>query len=205
MNLEMIKEQMAEMVRSYHAKGWSPATSTNYSFKTEDGQIWVSRSGVDKSQFTASDFITVDTNGVSCGDYTGVRPSAETLIHCVLYDLFPTAKYIVHAHALHSVVLSELYMNAISFEGFEIQKGFSGQTTHNSEVRIPIFDNDQDMSAFAKVLKSNVDDLKNGAFIMRKHGSYAWGTSLLEAKRHLETLEYLCEATYMQKTLKKEH
>ena len=59
MTRETLKEQIAETIRHYNAKGWSPATSTNYSFKDDEGTIWVSRSGVDKSQFTANDFITV--------------------------------------------------------------------------------------------------------------------------------------------------
>lgn len=202
MSLDAIKQEMAEMVRSYHSKGWSAATSTNYSFKTEDGQIWVSRSGVDKSQFAATDFITVDEQGKSCGTYEGVRPSAETLIHCILYQLYPNLRYIVHAHGLHSVVLSSILTDEITFEGYEIQKGFWGQTTHEAKVAIPIFDNDQDMVRFAKVIESNMDKLQHGAFIMRKHGSYAWGTTLMEAKRHLETLEYLCEAEYMKKLIK---
>lgn len=202
MSLDAIKQEMAEMVRSYHSKGWSAATSTNYSFKTEDGQIWVSRSGVDKSQFAATDFITVDEQGKSCGAYEGVRPSAETLIHCILYQLYPNLRYIVHAHGLHSVVLSSILTDEITFEGYEIQKGFWGQTTHEAKVAIPIFDNDQDMVRFAKVIESNMDKLQHGAFIMRKHGSYAWGTTLMEAKRHLETLEYLCEAEYMKKLIK---
>lgn len=202
MILDAIKQEMADMVRSYHAKGWSAATSTNYSFKTEDGQIWVSRSGVDKSQFSATDFITVDEEGKSCDDYEGVRPSAETLIHCILYQLYPNLRYIVHAHGLHSVVLSSLLTDAITFEGYEIQKGFWGQTTHEATVSIPIFDNDQDMVRFAEVIKANTNKLDNGAFIMRKHGSYAWGTTLMEAKRHLETLEYLCEAEYMKKLIR---
>lgn len=202
MSLDAIKQEMAEMVRSYHSKGWSAATSTNYSFKTEDGQIWVSRSGVDKSQFAATDFITVDEQGKSCGAYEGVRPSAETLIHCILYQLYPNLRFIVHAHGLHSVVLSSILTDEITFEGYEIQKGFWGQTTHEAKVAIPIFDNDQDMVRFAKVIESNMDKLQHGVFIMRKHGSYAWGTTLMEAKRHLETLEYLCEAEYMKKLIK---
>ena len=52
-----IHEELSIVIRNYNAKGWSPATSTNYSFKDEYNQICVSRSGVDKSQFTSNDFI----------------------------------------------------------------------------------------------------------------------------------------------------
>jgi methylthioribulose-1-phosphate dehydratase len=31
-------------------------------------------------------------------------------------------------------------------------------------------------------------------FLIRRHGLYTWGQDLAEAKRHLETLEFLFEA-----------
>ncbi|MFY7944014.1 MAG: class II aldolase/adducin family protein, partial [Crocinitomicaceae bacterium] len=58
----------------------------------------------------------------------------------------------------------------------------------------------QDMSFFEKELIYRKALLENHCFIIRKHGTYAWGSSLFEAKRHLETLDYLCEVKL--KTLK---
>jgi len=194
MTREQFTRQLAETIRMYNAKGWSPATSTNYSFKDMDQAIWVSRSGVDKSQFSASDFITVNNLGNAVGEFKDVRPSAETLIHCVIYQLFPETGVILHSHSVNPVLISALRKDSIEFEGYEIQKGFKGQTTHDATVSIPIFDNTQDMIAFASTLRTNATLLENHAFIMRKHGTYAWGKDLFEAKRHLETLDYLCEA-----------
>ena len=74
---------------------------------------------------------------------------------------------------------------------------FEGQTTHEAIVQIPIFDNTQNMNDFAAVMKENKDLLAHYAFIIRKHGTYAWGRNLFEAKRHLETLEYLCQCEWM--------
>lgn len=99
MNVTAIKEEMAQTIRALHLKGWSPATSTNYSFREDEGQIWVSRSGVDKSNFLSTDFITVDPKGNANGEFVGVKPSAETLIHCVIYALFPETKVIYIAMA----------------------------------------------------------------------------------------------------------
>ena len=199
MTRETLKEQIAETIRHYNAKGWSPATSTNYSFKDEEGTIWVSRSGVDKSKFTADDFITVDSNGLASGDFVGSKPSAETLIHCVLYELFPATKVILHSHGIYPVLLSASVANEFVFEGYELQKGLAGQTTHEATVKIPVFENDQDMDRFKEVLLQQKDQLSNAAFAMRKHGIYAWGTSLFEAKRHLETVDYLCQCEWMLK------
>ena len=198
--IELLKEEIASTIREYNSKGWSPATSTNYSFKFENSAIFVSRSGVDKSKFISSDFITVDNTGKPTGEYMNSTPSAETLIHCVLYDLFPEIKVILHSHSVYPVLISNIEKNVVQFEGYEIQKGFAGQTTHNNTVEIPIFDNTQDMIEFSEVLKNNTKSLSNHTFIMRKHGTYAWGKNLFEAKRHLETLEYLCQCEWMIKS-----
>lgn len=189
-----LKIQLATTIRMYHERGWSPATSTNYSFN--DGKIWVSRSGVDKSQFHENDFITVDSNGNSVGEFSTIKPSAETLIHCVLYDIFPEAKVILHSHSSFPVALTAHSSDTISFEGYEVQKGFDGETTHDSSISIPVFENTQDMSQFAETLRTNSSRIQHHCFIMRKHGVYAWGKDLFEAKRHLESLEYLCETEY---------
>lgn len=190
-----MKTQLTETIRNYHQKGWSPATSTNYSYK-ENGQIFVSKSGIDKSQFLESYFMKVDATGNPMAEDQSLKPSAETLIHCVLYDLFPSTKVILHAHSVYSVLNSQKYDDFIHFEGYEIQKGFKGQTTHENLVSIPIIDNTQDMQVFSKWMKQNVAHFQHHCFIIRNHGTYAWGDSLFEAKRHLETLEYLLEINW---------
>lgn len=199
MSTQELKEQIAETIRHYNDKGWSPATSTNYSFKDEEGAIWVSRSGIDKYEFHANDFITVNSDGQAIGAYEGVRPSAETMIHCALYELFPETKVILHSHSIYPVLVSAVDGERVTFQGYEVQKGFEGQTTHEAIVHIPIFENTQDMQAFKSVLQSNAELLKNHSFLMKKHGTYAWGRNLFEAKRHLETLEYLCQCEWMMR------
>jgi len=47
-------------------------------------------------------------------------------------------------------------------------------------------------------LKDRQEELKNHCFLIRGHGTYAWGKDLSEAKRHLETLEYLCHCEYLK-------
>jgi len=203
MTLEDIKLEMAETIRLYNSKGWSPATSTNYSFKDELNTVWVSRSGVDKSQFSENDFIVVDEFGNATKEFAEQRPSAETLIHCVLYQLFPETKVILHSHSVFPVVMSELQKTGnISFHGYEVQKGFVGQPSHESQLLIPVFENTQDMVQFSETLKQNVARISNHSFLMKKHGTYAWGKDLFEAKRHLETLEYLCECEYRLHAIK---
>ena len=197
MNLNQLKDEMVQVIKSYHLKGWSPATSTNYSFKDEDGQIWVSRSGIDKSQMTTEDFVSVNTDGEASPEYTGVKPSAETVIHCVIYELFPDVRFILHSHGVFPVMLSSILTNELIVQGYEIQKGFQGVDTHEVKCIIPILQNNQEMSYFKQELAYKKTQLNHGCFIIKRHGTYAWGSSLAEAKRHLETLDYICQCEFL--------
>lgn len=196
--MEQLKKELAEVIRAYHQKGWSPATSTNYSFRLAERPevIIVSRSGIDKSLFSAADFMEVDMEGQALPAYEGIRPSAETLIHCKLYQLFPEMMCIVHSHSVYSVLQSMKNAQSVELSGYEVLKGFEGIKTHETTVQVPVFDNTQDMPAFAALLDQEKDRLTVPAFIMRQHGTYAWGRSLFEAKRHLETAEYLFEVDW---------
>lgn len=193
---ELLKQEIAATVRMYNAKGWSPATSTNYSFKDEKGEIWVSRSGVDKSQFTENDFIRVDEQGIPQGEFSEVKPSAETIIHCEIYRHFPEAKVILHSHSLYPVLLSTTVKHELKFEGYEVQKGFEGVRTHDCTIHVPVLENNQEMIFFTNELEYNKSRIAHHCFVIRKHGTYAWGSNLFEAKRHLETLDYLCECEW---------
>lgn len=196
--MEQMKKELAEVIRAYHQKGWSPATSTNYSFRLAERPevIIVSRSGIDKSRFSEADFMEVDLEGKALPAYEGIRPSAETLIHCKLYQLFPEMMCIVHSHSVYSVLQSMKNSNSVELSGYEVLKGFEGIKTHEITVQVPVFDNTQDMPAFAAVLDRQKNRLTVPAFIMRQHGTYAWGKNLFEAKRHLETAEYLFEVDW---------
>lgn len=198
---EQLKVELASVIRAYHAKGWSPATSTNYSFRlaNDPTTIYVSRSSIDKSQFTESDFMEVDLQGLPKSGYENIKPSAETLIHCALYTLFPTMNCILHSHSVYAVLHSAIQPTHVSLEGYEVLKGYEGIKSHDVSVELPIFDNSQDMNAFCEELIANKDRLTVPAFIMRKHGTYAWGENLFTAKRHLETTEYLLEVEWFLK------
>jgi len=192
-----MKVSLAETIRTYNQKGWSPATSTNYSF-IEDGQIWVSRSGVDKSSFRAEDFIPVDENGKVMAPFEELKPSDETMIHVLIYRLFPEAKVILHSHSKNPVLISTKCAHVFSVGHYELQKGFAGVKTHDCTVHIPIVENAQDMRHFEQILQERKSDIQQHCFIIRQHGTYAWGENLFSAKRHLETLDYLCECELNQ-------
>lgn len=103
---------------------------------------------------------------------------------------------ILHSHSVYSVLHSAVNSDWVDLEGYEVLKGYEGINTHDTSVQVPIFDNTQDMLEFSEVLINQKERLTVPAFIMRKHGTYAWGRDLFEAKRHLETTEYLLEVEW---------
>lgn len=191
------RESLAALVRWMNSQGWSPGTSTNYSFLHPElpHTIVVSKSGVDKSVFSADDFMHVNIEGIATVDYIELTPSAETLIHAAIYALFPETRFILHTHSKAATILSHLAMNSgkLGFSGYEVLKGLPNIKTHDAAVEIPIFENDQDMHRFSTMLKQKQNLLNSNAFLMEKHGLYVWGSSLFEAKRHLEIFEFLLD------------
>lgn len=189
-------DALVRVIHWLHAKGWAPATSSNYSFRLHnEPHFAVSASGIDKGTFVAADFITVDAAGVAINDAR--TPSAETLLHCLIYRRLPhTAFSVVHAHTVANTALSyaEAANGKITFSGFELQKAFAGISTHESTIEIPIFANNQDIAALAMEIDAYWETHPEmPAFLLAGHGLYTWGDSIAAAKRHLEACEFLFE------------
>lgn len=200
------REELAALVRWMNQQGWSPGTSTNYSFLHPElsDVVVVSKSGIDKSVFSSEDFMHVDMQGTPTNAYSEFKPSAETLIHTAIYEMFPETRFILHTHSKAATVLSHLHKadGAVHFDGYEVLKGLPNIQTHDTAIDVPIFANDQDMVRFSAMLRENQNLLTHNAFLMEKHGLYVWGSSLFEAKRHLEINEFLLDIALTLKQIK---
>ena len=191
--------QRAELVKAIHflhQKGWAPATSSNYSYReTGQSDFFVSQSGLDKGEFAEQHFLQVDSSGNPVNDSR--KPSAETLLHCAVYKLFPGVHCVLHTHTVLNTVVSQLLQEQayIELKDYEILKGFSGIKTHEVSVKIPIFANTQDIAALSIELAEFVrkSDSELRAFLIAGHGMYTWGTTVADAKRHVEVVEFLLE------------
>lgn len=196
-------EELLEAIRFFNHKGWSPATSTNYSVRsTEKSQYIISRSGVDKSKFALSDLILIDKNGSVLPPFNkpGIKSSAETEIHTFMYDKFPEVNCVLHTHSPLGTVLSHTLLKEkqIHFEGFEILKGFEGNTTHELSETLPIVPNSQTMSEILDNMKDRYKSDMHG-FLIAGHGLYTWGKDIATAKRHIETYEFLFECYHLMR------
>src|SRR3989338_29735 len=107
MNLSQ-KEELVRTILSFNQRGWSEATSTNYSFRKDQDKITISRSGVDKEFFETDNLIDIDSQGKVLG--TQFKSSAETEIHLELYKN-PEINCVLHTHSPLSTLLSMEYFD----------------------------------------------------------------------------------------------
>ena len=190
---EHLSLEIIEAGRFLYARGWSPATSSNYSTRLTASQALLTVSGKHRGQLGPDDVLATDLAGNSLEP--GKKPSAETLLHTQLYSWRPDIGAVLHTHSVNATVLSRLTPgDSIEFEDYELQKAFSGVSTHESRVLVPIFDNDQDIARLAaKVqpwLEAHPDCV---GYLIRGHGLYTWGARMSDALRQIEAFEFLFE------------
>ena len=173
----------------------APATSGNYSMRTSDGEMAITVSGAHKGQLQADQIMRADLDGTPL---EGKKPSAETLLHSVLYHLYPEVNAVLHTHSVACSVLTRLMPQDkfLILEGYEILKAYAGVETHEASVRLPIFENTQDMDALSETVVEVMKAFpKTPAYLIRGHGIYGWGRDMAEAERVIEATEMLisCE------------
>jgi len=200
--LELCSNDLSEVGRQFYARNWVPATSGNFSMRLDRMAMLITRSGVSKGDLTKDDIVRMGLDGRSLNTAVGAA-SAETPLHCMIYQRDPEARSVLHTHSLAGSVLSMLGGDELRSAGMEIQKAFPDVDTHSGEISLPIFNNTQDMDALAVQINQALDDgLKcyNG-FLIRGHGLYAWGDSIESARRHIEAWEFLMESELLIRQL----
>ncbi len=195
-------EALCATARWCYGRGWAPATSGNFSVRNRIGaHILISPSGLDKGVMTTADLLETDLDGHPADPAR--KPSAETGLHAVIYSARPDAYAILHVHSIWNTLLSSSYawLGYVPLKGYELLKGLSGVTTHEHKERVPILKNSQDYALLAARLGEALERFADAhGVLLSRHGLYTWGTSVAEARRHLEALEFLFEVEWRRKT-----
>lgn len=191
---------LIEAARDFGARGWTPATSGNYSVRLDDASIMVTRSGADKRKLEMADLMRLDADGVPLED---AMPSAETLLHVQIYRHDPDTVAVLHVHSPAATVISRraaLKNGALRLENYELLKALEGITTHASAIDLPVVANDQDMQRLAETVAPWLAiPSAPPAYLIEGHGIYTWGRSVAAAARHLEALDFILNCELMEK------
>lgn len=200
--VDPLRKEIAELSRSFYLRGWSLATSGNYSVRVSDSQILITASALDKSTLSEDDTILIDLHGNPQGGDMRLKPSAESILHCGLYRHLPGANAVLHTHSVYSTVLSTVNSQEIVFQGYEMLKALRGVSSHEHREVLPIFPNNQDMKTLTSTAEAYLAKNPDAhGFLIHAHGLYTWGNDLSEAKRHTEALEFLLECEYRKRVL----
>ncbi|KAF1054678.1 MAG: Methylthioribulose-1-phosphate dehydratase [Stenotrophomonas maltophilia] len=199
-----LTQQIIEAGRFLYGRGWSPATSSNYSARLSAERALLTVSGKHKGQLGEDDVLETDLAGNSLEP--GKKPSAETLLHTQLYAWCAEVGAVLHTHSVNATVLSRLTSGDwLEFEDYELQKAFAGVTTHEGRIRVPIFDNDQDIARLAERVQPWLDAHPDcPGYLIRGHGLYTWGARMSDALRQVEAFEFLFECELKAMSLRRE-
>src|SRR4051812_31455073 len=203
MSFAELASQLTEVARQCYARGWVPGTSGNYSATlTRDPlRLAITPSGVDKGELTPGKILEIDAAGkVVSGSG---RPSAEAALHLAVARA-RGAGAVLHTHSIWGTIISgEVRQDGLLIEGYEMLKGLAEVDPDQHRERLPVVDNTQDWATAAPDIEAMLQRHPAAhGFLIRRHGLYTWGRDLAEARRHLETLEFLLEVMGRKRGMK---
>ncbi|MBR2642724.1 MAG: class II aldolase/adducin family protein [Lentisphaeria bacterium] len=159
--------------------GMTTTSGGNLSIKDDDGNIWITPSGIDKGTLRPEDVIMVTPDGKEIGPH---KPSCELPFHRSVYNLRPDVRAVLHAHspALVAFSLVGRMPNTQLVPEVAAQCGkvaFAGYEVPGSE----------------KLGKIIAAEFAAGAssVIMENHGAVVCGTSIAQAFSRFEALDYM--------------
>ena len=192
-----LAQALCQVSREFYGRGWALGTSGNFStvVSRKPLSLAITHSGVDKGSVTPNQIALV--NGVG-KPVSGVgRPSDEVLLHLALVNSCG-AGAVLHTHSIWSTITSEAHARegGLLIRGYEMLKGLEGVHSHEHSEWLPILENSQDMPVLAGGVEQVLKQCPGcHGILLRRHGLYTWGRDLAQAKRHVEILEFLLEAT----------
>lgn len=191
-------EALIGIGREFHLRGWVPATSGNFSARVDNARIAITVSGRHKGGLAMDDIMLAGLDGNSLT--LGKRPSAETLLHTMLYRRYPQIGAVLHTHSPAATVLSLTAGGWLVLQGYELLKIFPGFDTHEAHMRIPIFPNDQDMRRLSERVDAWITEHQAiHAYLIAGHGLYTWAGDVRQAGLQVEALEFMLECELLRR------
>lgn len=187
MNFQLLhpRDQLVAIMNRIYHNGMTTLSGGNLSIKDDNGDIWITPSGIDKGKLTARDMMCIKSDGTVEGPH---KPSSEFPFHRAIYRLRPDLNAIVHAHppALVSFsIVREVPDTRIIPQANRLcgPVGYAPYALPGSE----------------KLGENIAQTFAEGynIVILENHGMAAAGATLLDAFHRLETLDF-CARTLIR-------
>ena len=179
-------EQIALIIGRIYRLRLTTTSGGNISILDDNGDMWITPSGIDKGSLRPSDIMCVKADGTIIGPH---KPSSEYPFHRALYKMRPKLRSVIHAHPpglvtfsiVHQVPDTSIIPQARGVCG---PVGFAPYALPGSELL---------GEKIAAEFEKNPD---YKAVIMENHGVVLMGEDIADAFQRLETLE-LCARTIL--------
>jgi methylthioribose-1-phosphate isomerase/methylthioribulose-1-phosphate dehydratase len=193
-------QRLAEVAAQLYGRGWMEGTAGNLSERLPTGSTaLITASGLSKGSMTWRDMVEVRVSDARAVRPDAPRPSAETVIHTVLYRKFPDCQAVVHAHPPHTTAIAAIAAregkDAVTFTELEIIKGLG--VPEPSSVTVPVFQNWVDVPRIAEDIEAQLPQNAPPVMLIGSHGATSWGPTLEIARNRMECLETLCQLTLL--------
>jgi len=96
-------DQLVMIMERIYKSGFTTTSGGNLSIIDDEGDIWITPSGVDKGALTRGDICRVKPDGTVIGHH---NPSVELPFHASIYKKRPDLRAVLHAHPPHLVAFS---------------------------------------------------------------------------------------------------
>ncbi|MBD2435517.1 methylthioribulose 1-phosphate dehydratase [Nostoc sp. FACHB-110] len=192
-NITDPRSSLIATARYFYQKGWMVGTAGNLSARLADGSFWITASGKSKGELLLNDFVCITSDGKVKPSSLQIKPSAETVIHQLIYNLFPQSQACYHIHSIESNLVSRFVEgDTLPLPPLEMLKGL-GIWQENPSCVIPIFTNHFQVSQIAVDIEKRfaLAAPQISALLIRDHGLTVWAGSLETARNYIELLDYI--------------
>ncbi|MCL2751373.1 MAG: class II aldolase/adducin family protein [Firmicutes bacterium] len=182
-------DQLVMIMDRIYTGNMTTMSGGNISILDEDGDIWITPSGIDKGTLTRGDICQVKPDGSVIGRH---RPSVELPFHKKVYETRNDVKAVVHAHppALVSYSLTRTAPPTDIIPTPHIVIGKVGVAKYEVPGSKKLGDN------IARIFAKGCN-----AVIMENHGVVTCGADVFSAFQRFETLEYCAELNIQSRKL----
>lgn len=191
-NLMHPVEQINVIIGRIYRSGMTTTSGGNISIRDENGDVWITPSGVDKGNLTTKDIICVKPDGTIIGPH---KPSSELPFHRAIYKIRPELNAVIHAHPPALVafsIIGQVPDTKIVPQAHDIigDVGFAPYDCPGSE-------------QLGEKIANAFRDKRYKAMIMENHGVVLGGSDMMDAYQRFETLEFCCRTIVNAKRLGK--
>ena len=174
-------EQINVIIGRIYRSGMTTTSGGNISILDENGDIWITPSGIDKGSLTPKDIVCVKKDGSIVGSH---KPSSEYPFHKAIYQSRPELTAVIHAHPPGLVAFSiarEIPNTNIVPQARYIcgEIGYAPYGCPGSE-------------DLGEKIAEQFQNPRYKAVIMENHGVVLGGTDMMDAYQRFETLEFCC-------------